>query len=552
MTSALLWALNWFRPIFEWQNIDFVQLRSIVRVKLEMDNRRTMYFLSNQQTESSYIFSLQLIFYFILGGLVSVLIVFVPSPIFSFSIYHSFLLTMLTLTLVSDFSSVLLDTSDNTIVLPRPVATNTFYSARTTHIFLYILQLGLALSLIPIIVTFFKYGFASGLAAFITTILNVVFSVSLTHGLYLLIMRFYSEEKLKSIVNYFQIFMTIFIMGAYQILPRVLGIDGLQNITSELSWWFVFIPPMWFAGAVNFVLYPSLSWLSISAVFLSLTVPFASWQAINKYLAPYFSKKIADLGVSQLSVTSSNKRKDFAGLLAPLFTKSGIERASYDFSSRILSSDRKLKLRVYPNLGTPIVIFFMFLFQGLFKGDSKDFSISSLVETKVYLFIIYLTVLALITIAAEIAFSDDYKASWIFQTAPTRTPGKVLLGSFKAIMAKYFVPMYLTTAIIVLAVWKEKALADVLLGAVLTWLLVLITCVIADKHLPFSKPLPNRNQGGNVVRMIVSLILIGLVAGGHYLISSFTWAVYLAIFFAAISCFFLHRLYQNVTWDDIT
>src|SRR5690349_231972 len=157
-------VIDFLRPVYKWQGIDTDQLRSIVGIKLLMDNRRAPAFRMNQtKKEHSSSFGLILFFYGIFGGFLSILLAAVPSVVFSFSIYHSYLMVMVILTLISDFSAILLDTSDNTIILPRPISAKTFYAARATHILLYIGQISLALAVIPIIVTFIAHGLWVGL-----------------------------------------------------------------------------------------------------------------------------------------------------------------------------------------------------------------------------------------------------------------------------------------------------------------------------------------------------------------------------------------------------
>ncbi|MFM7485283.1 MAG: hypothetical protein ACKO13_00040 [Cytophagales bacterium] len=552
MTSFLLKILDLFRPIFEWQKIDFKQVRAIVSVKLEMDNRRQISFNTSQQNEAYASFIFALFIFFIMGGLFSFIIASVPSIVFSYSIYHSFLIVMITLTLIGDYSSVLLDTSDNTIILPRPVAAKTVYWARTAHIFLYVGQVGAALALAPIVVSFVVNGSIVGFVTVFTTVLSTIFSIAITNGLYLVIMRFFSEEKLKSIINYFQIGMTMLMIGAYQILPRILGIEDLEKVATELKWWAIFLPPMWMAGTIDYFARFHASVLNISAVVLAIGVPLTAWKLIDKYLLPIFSSKITDLGTTTLADVPKNKnsilKKDF---LKVLFSRTGLERAGFEFTSLILSRDRKFKLRVYPSLGSFAIIFAVILLTELKNQPLLD-ALHGLTATKIHLVLIYCTNLVMITLCVEIHFSDEHKASWIFHSAPIQKPGIFLSGSLKSIIVRFFIPIYAIVCLIVLIFWHEKAIIDLLLGGATTWLLTLTMCVIGDKSFPFSLPITARNQSSGIVRVIVAMILVGLVAGGHYLISSFQWAVCTAIGLSTVGCFFLHRLYENATWDDIT
>ncbi len=555
MSSFLLHVLDLFKPIFLWQKINYVQLRSIIGVKLEMDNRRSPSFQQQRSNEeTSYTLALTFFVFAILGGLISFLIGYLPSTLLSFSIYHAYLMMMITLTLISDFSSVLLDTSDNTILLPRPIDSKTFYAARATHIFLYLIQIGLALSIFPIIVTFIIHGFSAGLFTILATFLNIFFSVSLTNGLYLLLMRFTSEEKLKSIINYFQIGMTIFMMLAYQVLPRLLSKEDLTHVATELNWWFVFIPPMWMAGATKFFIEFNTQWLYLLALILCIAVPFASWKAVNKYLAPYFASKISDLGISTRVVETPVERTgaNYFTQLTNWITKPGIERATFTFMRYAFARDRKLKLRVYPAIGSFFVIVAVIFLQGKTHGDTSWLAyFKELPETKIHLVGIYACIFVLVTVFLEINFSDDYKSAWIFKSSPIEKPGEILVGVFKAVMINFYLPLYGFISLIILLVWKDRAITDLLFGFVASWFLLLLMSVLGDKRVPFSQAPTARNQAGNIALVIFLMILIGIIAASHYFLASISYLFWVLFFVLLLASYFLFDRYRKTTWDRI-
>lgn len=548
--------IDFARPLYQWQGIDVDQLRSIVGIKLVMDNRRTPVFRMNQRTkEHTNSFGLVLFFYGLFGAFLSVLIVTMPSIIFSFTIYHAFLMVMITLTLISDFSAILLDTSDNTIILPRPVSAKTFYAARATHILLYVGQISFGLSIVPIVVTFFAYGPVVGAVLIVTTLLSVIFSVSLTNGLYLLLMRFTSEERLKSVINYFQIAMAIVMMGGYQLLPRMMELSNLADITTDLKWWAIFVPPMWMAGLVKMVHDLTADPIYIVIATLALVVPVASWKAINKYLAPYFTTKLTDLGTSSSPVhqeaSTRSTRKSFGIQIGEWFTRAGLERATYTLVSYAFSRDRKLKLRIYPAIGSFVIIGAVVLFRNTKGSHSFADFIHILRSTESYLFIIYSCIFILVTVAFEINFSDEYKAAWIFQAAPIQKPGEILLGTIKAILVRFFIPMYVFVSGIILFIWGERVIGDLLLGMFDCTLLVLSIFILTRKHLPLSLESTARNQGVSFVRAILSMLAIGGMGAGHYFITKVDLFVWLACPVVLAACFFVMMVYRDVKWEDI-
>jgi hypothetical protein len=555
MTWFWLRALDLLKPFYKWQGVDYDQLRAIVGVKLLMDNRRPFGLRQQQQKESSASVVYSMIFGAVIGLVMAMLIANVPSVIISFTVYHSMLIVMILLLLISDFSSVLLDTSDNTIVLPRPVSSKTFYAARTTHILVYIGQMGVSLSILPIAVTFFTYGGLVGSALIVTSLLCVILAVALTNGLYLLIMRFTSEERLKSIINYFQIFMTLFVMGGYQLLPRLLTMTDIKNApASEFHWWAIFIPPMWMTGLIKLVHDFSFAEIDILLAALAVFAPVGIWKLITNYLTPYFISKLSDLGTGSSGVSeklnkTSTKKSKLS--LKTWITKAGLEQASYGLVWSALSHDRKLKLRIYPSLGSIIILILLPILRSENKVNSVQVFFASLAQTQGHLFAIYACIFALITVAYEIQFTDEFKAAWIYVAAPIEKPGVILSGALKAVLVKFFLPIYSIISAGVFFIWGSKSVVDLIFGAVSCILLMVVLAIIGDKRLPLSMAPTSRNQAGSFARAIISMLLIGLLGGGHYALSSFSFILWIACPLLMIACYLIWRLYANADWEHI-
>ena len=72
--------------------------------------------------------------------------------------YFSMFFFMLSATLISDFTSVLIDIRDTYIILPKPVNDRTFVIARLLHIFIHICKIVLPMSLAGIIYMVYNPG----------------------------------------------------------------------------------------------------------------------------------------------------------------------------------------------------------------------------------------------------------------------------------------------------------------------------------------------------------------------------------------------------------
>lgn len=169
MNGFILWMLDRFAFAYRLLKIDYTQLRAIIAIKIKLDGRRQTIRMTKNKQERNNAFLFSLIMYFLFGIMIAMAIAAMPF-IVGMIIFFSYIMMMIIITLITDFSTVLLDTSDNTIILPRPVDSRTFYAARFTHIFLYLGQLTLALSFFSFVAVALKYSFALVIPFFIATV----------------------------------------------------------------------------------------------------------------------------------------------------------------------------------------------------------------------------------------------------------------------------------------------------------------------------------------------------------------------------------------------
>lgn len=553
MNEFLLKGLDLLSPLIRSLRVNYPQLRAIVSIKLTMDNRRQIIsYRRKNENETSHSFLRTLFFCLVFGGFVSLAMAGIPSFLLSMLMYFSYIMVVVSMTLITDFSSILLDTSDNTIILPRPVDSRTMFAARLTHILLYLAQLTIALTLIPSIVVGVRYGLTFFITFEISTILAVITAVLFTNFLYLLILQFSSEEKLKNVINYFQIVMAVFIMGGYQVLPRIANRMNLNEYDIQLTWWSAFIPPAWMAGTMEMVYIKQFDSSHIIFSVLSLAVPLAGFYIMSTFLIPIFNRKLGVMGTATASATraeSGLQSGEFVKKISRWFTTDPTERGSFETIFRILGRDRKIKLKIYPTFGYIIVFGFIFIFNG--KEDLITVW-NNLPETKYHLLLIYLAFMIVQVAIFEIPYSDDYKASWIFSSSPIQTPGEVLLGTLKAIFARLFLPAYIAVCIVVVAIWGVDAIDDIIFGLFNNCLMLLVIAFVGDRHLPVSMPPNLRNQTGTFVRNVIMLIVTGAIGAVHYLLAKTNSYVLLGLPVQLVLIYFLQQAYRRTSWEKIT
>jgi ABC-2 type transport system permease protein len=551
--NFLLTILDLFKWVFALMKVDYGQIRSIVAIKLTMDNRRQLVaYRKKENKEPTNVFILTVAFYSLFGVFVAFGMYSIQAFMPVMILYFSYITVTIAMTLITDFSSVLLDTSDNTIILPRPVDGRTLFIARSTHILLYLSQLAAGLSLAPTILTFYQYGPVVGILFIAGTILSIITALFITHAIYLLIMHFSSEEKLKNMINYFQIIMAIFIVGGYQILPRILTRLDLQTYTFDWTWWKYLIPPVWTAGALETFAFGKWDASHALLIVLAVGIPFGGSYLVNRYLTPVFNRKLGAMGgATEVQPVKSDKirKASFVSRVSSYVTSSGLERGTFETVYRILGRDRKLKLKVYPAYGFVPIFAVIFIF-----GSDKNIleTWESLPTTNFHILLIYLTFMIVQTAIYEIAFTDEFKASWIYFSAPINKPGGILLGTLKAIMIRLFLPGYIAVSIIIFWIWGFKVWDDVLFGLLSNLLMVFGLTQIQKKCLPFSQAPSMRTQAGNFVRSLLSFMMLGALGFGHYLFTKVDIVMLVAIPLQLIAIYIMARIYKDTEWKEIT
>ncbi len=550
MDKIIIKILKLFPGLFSRQGVNVYQMFDIVETKLMMDKRRVYFqFRRRDQNKNAN----RLTYVLLLYGFFSLFIVFMISAldniVLSMTIFHAYLLFMMSMTLITDFSSVLLDTADNMVILPRPVSGKTLFVSRMVHVSIYLFQFGVAISLIPVIATFVKFGVLAGFGSIITSFSTVLFSVFFTYLLYLLILRFSNEKKLREIVTYFQILMTILFMAGYQIIPRLINLSSIDESFS-LHWYSYVAPPVWMAVALEAVYQNIYDTVHISMILLSIIMPMILFWLLNKYFAPSFGRKLSavqeDGTVQSTTKTGKRYKRKISERLSSIICKSTIERASFETTWKISSRDKQFRLQFYPLLGYLVVFIFIFT-----RNDRGGDFWENLQAGNKFLWFIYIPLFMINSSLGFIAFNENYQAAWIYYSSPVDKPGHLLTGSLKTVFVKFFVPVFIILFGFSIGIWGMKIMDDFAFG-----LLININCFLAmaslSKHyLPFSMQPNVQQQSGKFINVIILFILIAILIGLHWLGLLFPIVLYILMPILLITAYFMLRNLQQLKWRDL-
>jgi ABC-2 type transport system permease protein len=149
------------------------------------------------------------------------------------------------------------------------------------------------------------------------------------------------------------------------------------------------------------------------------------------------------------------------------------------------------------------------------------------------------------------AYSDKYKAAWMFFITPVRTPGEVISGALKATIFQFYFFIALVVMLLGVSLVGLSILPNLLLALCNQLLINYAIANISVKQLPFSQPIGNAQKGGQFMRGMFMLMVSGLVGGIHYFVFQNGAAIGIAfIVSAALLGLLMYRI-RKITWETI-
>ncbi len=552
MDKLLLRVLLSVVRFFSKRGVDFERLKIITETKILMDRRRVRVTYNKKDKDPKNPLLITLVVYSIFGLFMAAMIIFTESLLLSMIFFHAYLLFMMAMTLITDFSAVLLDTTDNQIILPRPVNSKTVFLAKLIHILVYLLQFTIALAIFPLIGILIRHGLAAGLPALFTILLTVALAVFFTYFLYILILRFGNEQKVKDIIGYFQIFMTLLFTVGYQLLPRLINFEELVR-TFSLHWYSYFLPPVWMALTIesfHSIKFDGIHFLMIAC---AIFVPVITFWIMIKYLAPSFSRKLSLLQSDQQSSPATKykvkKRPGLSSRFSALLCYNALERAGYEMVWKITGRDKGFKMQFYPSIGYIVVFVFVTVFR---SGRNFQATIDSLPDSKLFLWMIYIPMFSVSSSKSLVSYYENFQAAWIYQSTPVKYPGRIISGSLKALLTKFFLPAYLVLFFYSFYTWGPAIIDDFIFGFFNNMIIFFLLEVLSLHNLPFSQQQNLKVQSGRFVKVILQIIVISALVGLHYLALRISWLIAVLIPVAAIGAWFLIKKVSSFRWKDMT
>lgn len=517
--------LDGFSFMFKKSKVDYQIMRQILALKLTQDNRRETILTKSQgldENETNFFLSYWL---YILMGFFMIPLAFISdSPFIGLSLFFGIILFLLISTMLSDFSSVILDTRDKSILLTKPINKETVTLARFIHIFIYLMRLMIMITVPGLISFSINYSVLFGGVLLLTMVLLCFLSILGTSFIYTFLMKYFEGEKLKDVINIFQIFFMIIMNVGYHVMIRMFDFIDFALVFKP-KWWSYLLPPAWFAAVFEVLFYGQrgIEYFILSA--LGIIVPIISMVIHIKIIAPQFETYLSKLDRMD-QVTASKKgylyklREKFNDFIA----KGHIERTFISFTRVMLKKERSIKFKIYPLLALAFALPLVLI--GMNILDQVDVSfLEALGDDKTVLYF-YLSSFMLGELPTMLQFSDQYKGAWIYGVAPIEDREQILKGAMKGLLSTYIVPIWTVLLTMGVFIYGLKGLLHFTVIFSAGYIALLLSYKFSEKNLPFSIKHSNEIQKkGSFKRILIFLLVIG----GSYFIHLKIYSTTLAL-----------------------
>lgn len=536
MIKAILLILNIFRPLFTRLGIDYKQMNSIVTAKLTVNNRiekkqNGKQNANNTMLKQGIIMSLTgpLLFFFALrtSSLPSALLLF-----------HSLLCFTVFINFLSEYSQLLFNKNDNEILQRLPVASKTIQSARIVSMLVHILFITMCLSIIPFVIVTVWQGILTGILFIVGVIFNTIFSLLLANIFYVAIMQYAPVKNFQKVISYVQVILVALLVFSYQFFAKSSSQIAI-DFTAALPLWMYFTPPAYYTAITEFFLYPTYytailggMGIGISLLLFILTIT---------YFSSSLNQKVAQIETETAGQVLKPKSK-YTSLLAGWFTRNPLQNSG--FTLTWVLTDRTLNFRqaILPMFVCIIVPNCMAIYQAYTHSHTKEVLFPMLIP------LYMLPLLAAITIPS-LGLTDKGNKLWLYQSKPLAQPGQFLMGCFKAIYIKYFVPIFLVFALVYIGLTGIKVIVDLLLIFSFCTLFSLIYFRLAGLLFPFSKE--QDTPQSQVFKMFMLMAFLGVIAVVHFTLTLLPYGTWIALPVCWGIIYLIARKMINISWKKV-
>jgi ABC-2 type transport system permease protein len=436
--------------------------------------------------------------------------VFVGQPLFTLATYlHGMSFVLVGVFVATSVGDVLFNKEEADILLHRPITPRALLWAKISVLLQVSFWLSGALNLAGFIagVKAINSGWSFVPVHAVSMALEAVFCTATVVTAYQLCLRWFGRERLDGMMTTVQVVVSITLVLAGQIGPRLMiRTSGLSTV-AVTKWWTALLPPAWFAGIDDALAGSGEagSWtLAGLGVIATLIV---SWLAFVKLAADY-QRGLQRISETPARAPSTVKRSllDRLVRVPPLswWLRDSVARASFLLTASYLVRDRDVKLRMYPGIA-PMLVLPIIMFMPARSGVSVG--TFGIVFAGTYLGLIPLMALTLVP------FSQQWQAADIFRIAPLAGPAQLCHGARRAVLTLLTLPMLGALGAAVMMLGRDVSRLVLILPGMIALPAYAMYACRNGQAVPFSKPPDDSRAAQRSLSMWAVMAISGVLSG---------------------------------------
>lgn len=409
-------------------------------------------------------------------------------------------------TILLEFSHLILSPEDFPILAPHPVNSRTFFTAKLLHLAIYVTLIVASLGLLPSVITAIVYKNALLFPLTFIATWACGMATALCFALfYTAMLRIANRERMHRYLGYLQFLMTFVIYGGYMFLPDL----GAQILTLSKSGFnttlFYLLPPGWFAAWPAMLSEPITApqiWAAIAGVVSLIALYFLG----NSRLTFRYAQTLSETVEQQESKAETHERP---GILSHLIDSFATPEDLVVW--RLMRKQFKYDNRYKMSLLMPIPLTLLYIYMGLKDGQAlaDPFATAETLASVHSTVLVYL-VIALIPYLVVIgtAYSTSYQAAWIYYASPADRTRLVVASHRFAIL--FFCIPYLIFMGGLMVYFFGNVLHAFLHCIVLFLLLLSLVGALAliSPRFPFSQEAKSGQRVGAMMASFIPMIAI--------------------------------------------
>lgn len=511
LVPLVMWCVARLRRPLVALGIDYPRFACLIETKLTLD------FRSDDKGGAGFVtFGLLLIMAITwissLGVTLLVLTKMPPESWMAILSAHTLFMTLFML--ATQYSAMLVDTTDVDVLQSRPIPDRTLFAARLAHVAVYLVSILSTCLFWPLALGWLGYPYWSlvvtvpiVVAQSATTALGIVAIV------FALALRIGGPANFQRLALWAQIGLTALMMGGMQVgMAFTHGKPFLEWLRGD-SWTRALLPPLQQGGLYALVLGDT-SRANMILGALAFVTPLAALSIAVLLASKHF---VAGLQgeIARPPSRGARWKKGIYARIAAICTSSRQERAGFDF---VLAMSRREKN--FLRATVPMLVGFTSM------GVAMTINARGLGDVMprfMRIVPIYMFAISMPGILENWRFSEYFDASWSLRIAPTDTLRPFVLGGIKAILAGMLAPTMLFVGTLLVVLQGVAVLPDVLVaGLVVTTLTIGVVPMLVLK-VPFARKLKFGETDFSNLAMIFVVCCLTVACGGLHAVARAHW-----------------------------